>query len=139
MHRIVYISGETARLGRPDLEALLTESRGRNEQLGITGLLLYHHGNFMQILEGEEADIRGVFESIRRDPRHYRVITVLDEPIGQRDFPGWSMAFREINLNAEAPPPGFSEFLLTPWQTQDLTQHTEEVRRFLRLFVEVTQ
>lgn len=139
MHCIVYISGETARLGRPDLDTLLEQSRERNQQLGITGLLLYHHGNFMQILEGEETDIRQVFESIRRDPRHYRVSTVLDEPISQRDFPGWSMAFREINLNAEAPPPGFSDFLLTPWEIQDLSHHTETVRRFLRLFVEVTQ
>jgi hypothetical protein len=49
-----------------------------------------------------------VFESIRRDPRHQRVTMLVDEPIAQRAFEAWAMAFKSphrAQLDATGPTP----------------------------------
>ena len=48
---------------------MLTEARERNQQLGVTGLLLYKDGDFIQLLEGDKATVKALFQdSIRKDP-----------------------------------------------------------------------
>ena len=61
---------------------------------GITGFLLYHRGEFVQLLEGERDTVRQVyFDYIVRDPRHTNVNLCWDCEIGQGSFRDWSMAF----------------------------------------------
>ena len=112
--QIVYTSTATAPLGRAELMELLRGNVQRNKQAGITGLLLYQDGAFMQALEGEEEAVIKLFGKISRDPRHHRVIPLLHEPIGQRNFPDSAMAFRDLNSAEVRNMPGYSEFLNTP-------------------------
>ncbi|MDQ2842373.1 MAG: BLUF domain-containing protein, partial [Acidobacteriota bacterium] len=52
----VYIS--SARLQREDeIVDILRVSRKNNEQAGLTGLLAYKDGNFLQILEGPKEKV----------------------------------------------------------------------------------
>ena len=53
VYRMVYVSAATAPLDADALLALLTRARDKNQRLGITGLLLYRDGDFIQLLEGE--------------------------------------------------------------------------------------
>ena len=52
MHALIYVSEEAARLEPDELMTLLRASRARNRELGVTGLLAYREGQFMQILDG---------------------------------------------------------------------------------------
>ena len=78
---------------RVQIEDILSVARARNESLGITGALMFNEGRFIQILEGREVDVKAVFESIRRDPRHSDVDILSIVPWGKRRFESWSMAF----------------------------------------------
>lgn len=51
----------------------------------------------IQVLEGEEADVRERYETIEHDHRHHRAIVLLEEHIEQRAFPDWSMGFKRLS------------------------------------------
>ncbi len=66
---LVYVSAATHPLDKADLLQMLKEARERNQQLGVTGLLLYKDGDFTQLLEGDKATVKALFQdSIRKDP-----------------------------------------------------------------------
>ena len=103
MFRLVYVSSATTPFSQDDLVELLTQARTKNQRLGVTGMLLYKDGNFMQVLEGDEAVVRELFGCIERDPRHHGSIVLLEEVLLQqndageeRAFPDWSMGFRNF-------------------------------------------
>jgi hypothetical protein len=95
MHHIVYMSQATDHLTPITLVTLLMQARTLNERQHVTGALVYGHGQFMQIIEGEEAVIKNLYERIARDPRHRNVLTLSDKSIANRRFAEWSMAFGE--------------------------------------------
>jgi hypothetical protein len=51
----------------------------------------------MQYLEGPAPGLYRVYEVIKADPQHYGIVDLVREPIAQREFSGWSMAFRVID------------------------------------------
>jgi hypothetical protein len=55
MFSIVYVSSALKPFSKTDLLTLLEKSRENNTSLGISGMLLYKDGNFMQVLEGESS------------------------------------------------------------------------------------
>ena len=69
---------------------------GHNPGQGITGLLLYGNGTFLQALEGEEDVVTPLYENIARDPRHANVTCLNRKTIETRQYPEWSMGFRRV-------------------------------------------
>lgn len=81
----------------PDvLDSILTTSDRTNQWLGIGGFLLLLGGCVFQVLEGDEARVRELFDHIRRDPRHHDVQVVCDRRVAKRTFVQWGM----MNLSA---------------------------------------
>ena len=76
---------------------LLARARDANALHGVTGMLLYIRGTFFQVLEGEAADVDDIYEKILRDPRHTHVREIIREPIAERRFAEWTMAFETID------------------------------------------
>lgn len=138
MFHLIYFSGETTRFETSALENLLLKSRERNADLAITGLLLYKHGNFMQILEGEEDAVCSLYEAIRVDKRHRRVIRLLHESIPERDFPGWSMAYAQVCGRSGDITGGDSDILGQPWDPEKIAAFPNPVRSHLRAFIAAT-
>ena len=68
MFFLVYVSSATRPFSGEDLRVLLVTCRKDNTELGVKGMLLYKDGNFMQVLEGEEGAVRGLYERIAADP-----------------------------------------------------------------------
>ena len=93
METLTYVSTAVELFSKEDLEHLLRESRARNSQHGITGLLLYNDGTFMQTIEGSTADVRQLYENICADTTHYGIIKLVHQDISERVFPDWSMGF----------------------------------------------
>lgn len=85
-------------MGNADLLALLFEARSFNHHHGITGMLLSHGQAFMQLLEGEQDEIRALFTRISLDPRHGDIVLEYDAPGDSRLFPQWSMAYIDVPM-----------------------------------------
>lgn len=90
---IMYVSSARVGLGYSDIFDILETSRRSNAQLGITGVLLYFRGRFMQYIEGPRGPLERVFAGIVADPRHHDLTQLLNEPIKSREFSGWRLAF----------------------------------------------
>ena len=60
MFSLVYVSAAVTWFSDRELRGLLAQCRLSNAQTGITGMLLYKDGNFMQTLEGDERTVRAL-------------------------------------------------------------------------------
>lgn len=92
-HRLVYISSAPIPYGQSALDDILDVARRRNGAEGITGILLYHDGNILQVLEGPREPVIGCFERIAKDPRHVGCIVLQSEEVSDRTFAQWEMAY----------------------------------------------
>lgn len=88
---------------KTELGALFTTARSRNKQLGVTGALLVSDGFFVQVLEGDEAAVRTLFDHIAKDPRHDGVELVETIAATPRVFSRWAMA--EVGIDGEKDTP----------------------------------
>ena len=65
-------------------------------------MLVYGNATYLQVLEGREADVHAVFDSICKDPRNTGVVKLLEAEIAARDFENWQMGFRQLDGAAMA-------------------------------------
>jgi hypothetical protein len=97
LYHLVYQSTATAPLSEDELETILRQSREWNTSHGLTGVLLYSHGDIMQVLEGSQDEVYYIFHRIEQDNRHSGVVKLADGPIRQRNFSQWSMGFKAVD------------------------------------------
>jgi len=93
MHRLIYTSSARTLLHDGTLRQILDAAYRNNKRDGITGLLIYHEGCFLQLIEGEKPAVETCFQRIERDPRHFGCIVLSEELVGGRMFADWRMAF----------------------------------------------
>ena len=93
MRAIAYVSAASWNLLDKQIERIVAESRRLNALNGITGVLLYCDGNFMQYLEGEEEAVLETFARIRASESHYQINELMNQPILEREFGDWTMGF----------------------------------------------
>ena len=93
---LAYTSVATIGFQENQLADILQWSRTYNSSVGITGVLLYVRGSFIQVLEGEKEAVESLFEHIRQDTRHTNVTLLLSRIITQRLFPDWAMGYTTI-------------------------------------------
>lgn len=79
------------------IEAILTQSRQHNPVSGITGILCYGGGIFLQAIEGGRMQVSELFGTIQRDPRHKDVALLEYDEILERRFGGWTMG--QVNIS----------------------------------------
>ena len=80
-----------------DIGDIITTSKANNPKHGITGILLYHKGRFVQVIEGEEEDLRCLMQKIEKDDRHQNLQYLVDESISERGFDQWNMDFFNLS------------------------------------------
>ena len=119
---------------RADLMKLLKQSRNKNERLGVTGLLLYDHGTFMQILEGSKETVLGMMQQIEVDSRHQGVKTLEMRKLAKRYYPNWSMAFLDPSAPELSRVPGYSRYLEKPVTTEEILNSKSKAQDLLLYF-----
>jgi hypothetical protein len=134
LFRMAYISTASKSFDPMELREMLKSSNVRNKEAGITGMLLYKDGQFMQVLEGPEEAVKATFDRISRDSRHHGIIVLVKGAVEERRFPGWSMAFRDLNLPDHRDVPGYSEFLNTPLTGKEFEGNPSRCEKLLLLF-----
>jgi hypothetical protein len=104
---LVYTSFATGSLSDDDLDQIHALSRRNNERNGLSGLLLYRQGRFIQALEGPDEPVRERMSVIADDPRHTAVRTLVEENVGRRRFPHWAMEYRPLTPAMADTVPGY--------------------------------
>ena len=95
--RLMYASRATDSVDQEVLSAILKKSKANNPDLGVTGVLCFSGGIFLQVLEGGRSPVSALYNRIANDPRHRDVVLLSYEEIGERSFASWSMG--QVNLN----------------------------------------
>ncbi|MBI1403082.1 MAG: hypothetical protein GC147_07710 [Porphyrobacter sp.] len=88
---LTYQSRAVSRPSESELRQLVEEARARNRSLGVTGMLLYENGRFLQTLEGPPDGLEQVWDSIRHDERHRDIEVLTEHMVSSRLFSGWDL------------------------------------------------
>jgi hypothetical protein len=110
---VIYISKAARQLTAAELDHLCQRAQGRNLDEGVTGLLLYSDGAFMQYIEGPAEGLSRVYAVIKADPTHYGMVDLYRAAINQREYANWSMTLRDVGVTGVASPAAADESLLT--------------------------
>ena len=97
LYRMIYISRAVPGLGYSDLWDIMAKSEVNNSHVGLTGLLCFGNGIFLQILEGSRQAISHTYHRILQDPRHHSAELIAFDPVLQREFIQWSMKLVQID------------------------------------------
>jgi hypothetical protein len=123
LDRVIYLSSAVGVLRADELDRILLRSKASNSGAGITGLLLFHEGTFLHVVEGPTAGVASLMQKIRRDRRHSALIVLEAGPCQARAFPAaplhyvaarhlsagekQALADLRVALNARPAAPGF--------------------------------
>ena len=95
--RLLYASRAVPAVDQDELVAILRKSKANNPEAGVTGVLCFSEGIFLQVLEGGRDAVNALYNRIASDSRHTDVTLLCYEEIGERRFAGWSMG--QVNMS----------------------------------------
>ena len=95
--RLLYVSRAVQPESTEAVQAILASARQHNLNNGITGILCYGGGVFLQAIEGGRQAVNRLYNQIIEDPRHQDVELLHYEEISERRFGGWTMG--QVNLS----------------------------------------
>jgi len=131
---LTYLSTATDPLDDAELRELLGTVRELNHAHGLTGMLLYAGGHFIQTLEGPADVVDAAFARIDHDRRHRNLIVALREEIETRTFPDWSMGFETLDQEEAGRVPGFNDYLATGTVSEEDRERLGRAGIFHRVF-----
>ncbi len=94
--QFIYTSIAVTPFSRQQLSDLLTKSRQNNLAQGVSGLLVYNDGFFIQVLEGPEKVVEALYAHIGQDRRHKSLRLLLSQTITEKEYGDWSMGFVDV-------------------------------------------
>jgi len=98
MRRLVYVSHAIEEFSLDQLLALLASSRSANEARGVTGVLFYLDGVFLQFLEGDSAAVDATMSRVKADARHRGLVVLSDNIVPLEPLlPEWKMGFYHLS------------------------------------------
>lgn len=91
--QLVYVSSVTfkSRINTSIFNEVEKHARDHNESHGITGILCYGNGEFLQCIEGSKKEVLTLQDRIFADTRHKNIKVLLIRSIEQRSFSDWRM------------------------------------------------
>lgn len=132
LYELIYRSTAKPGLSESDLKDILRTAHSFNKANNITGCLLYHEGQFLQMLEGEFQVLLQLYDRIKRDPRHREFLLMHMKETDYRVYSNWTMAFKSLTDTDLRNYSGVSEF--TELETEE-----EESSMSLNLFHAISE
>lgn len=104
LHRAIYVSDATGEAGSNllSLAEILGASDANNRRDHVNGVLAYHEGQFLQVLEGARTDLDRLIRRLRQDPRHSNLRFLFDGAVHGRAFGQVPMQMLRLNADAKA-------------------------------------
>ena len=96
MYSVAYISRASDDLTENDIQEVLHSSERRNNLFGMKGILLYKDGNFLQVLEGDEAPVKALYAKICEDDRHTNLHEIFNKKLRTPIFTEYNSKFNLI-------------------------------------------
>lgn len=97
MYELTYQSDAAQDLTTEEINSILEVARRCNAEHNITGCLIFFNNSFIQIIEGEEEDIKQLFSNLQKDERHKNIKIIFEGQIEERMFSEWGMAYHLVN------------------------------------------
>jgi len=98
LNRLLYVSrAVNGSASAQDISAIVEVSRKNNAQQGITGILCYGAGIYLQAIEGGRDVVNRLYAKLLHDPRHEDIVLLHYEEINERRFSHWHMG--KVNLD----------------------------------------
>lgn len=139
--RLIYSSAAASGMSYGTLVEIMDHAQARNVERGITGILCYGSGQFLQALEGDRSAVNTLYHQIARDFRHVECQLMSVEEIGARAFPEWTMkvvnwedgdtARRRAMLAADTGSELFDPAAMTAAQATAFLTHLADLEREL--------
>jgi hypothetical protein len=95
--RLLYVSRALDLNDQSAIQSILDSARKHNVVNGITGILCYGSGIYLQAIEGGRQHVNELYGHIISDPRHKDVQLLHYQEITERRFGGWTMG--QVNLS----------------------------------------
>ena len=95
--RLLYVSRAVDPEDTKAIQSILDSARDHNLSNGITGILCYGGGIYLQAIEGGRMQVNELYGHIVRDDRHKDVALLHYEEITERRFSGWTMG--QVNMS----------------------------------------
>ena len=99
MYELIYCSIANPSLKEKDVFNILEKARDFSSKEGITGCLLLHNNNFIQIPEGNKKILQDLIGEIKKDVRQNSVMVLAENKIANRVFDQWNMAYHKVEIN----------------------------------------
>lgn len=128
---VAYCSAAVRLMQPPELLELLKVCRRNNLRDGITGMLLYREGSFMQVLEGQPEAVKQTYQRVLADPRHRSIIKLTEAPLAERNFADWSMGFTNTETLSAEDRAAVHPFLETPFDVGDYRNNSKALKLLL--------
>ncbi len=96
---LVYVSQRNSTCTQEEIDKILEACERNNNHTDATGVLLYSETKFIQYLEGDYKNIIGLYDKIKKDPRHKNVVMVQMGQTEKRLFPSWQMGSKKFSEN----------------------------------------
>ena len=132
MLRVTYLSRETDSFSARGLVELLEHCKNNNPALGVTGMLMYANGTFLQTLEGEAETVEILLAKIEHDKRHHGFQVIKRESIDERIYKNWSMGFERLTEAALEDEPALKAFQLDDFNPEFLSAHPSVVENLIQ-------
>jgi len=97
VYQLIYTSSASAELDDFGLREIAQTSSFNNQELGITGMLLFYEGSIMQVLEGDEMSVCSLYGKVKKDPRHLGCMILSTRMAEKREFSEWFMGYKNIS------------------------------------------
>jgi Sensors of blue-light using FAD len=123
---------------RDERQKLKIHAQTENAKRGITGMLIYCEGLFLQVLEGEAEAVNRLYSSIFADPRHTGVELLCQQEITSRLYHNWAMGYIDSDTTLfSRMPTTVSERIAALRQLQVIaTQERVDATRFIGVFID---
>ena len=102
--RLLYRSAQLHEFTAVQMRQLVRQSRACNAARGVTSLLLYRDGLFLQLLEGGCEAVEPLYARIAADPRHCEVRLLARARGVARLLPGRELAYAEVPVDDSGVP-----------------------------------
>jgi Sensors of blue-light using FAD len=91
-YQLAYCSMLKQTMTQAQLDDLVAQAQAANARNGITGLMMVDDKLVVQWIEGRRDAVRGLWDKLLKDPRHYCIVELLHRDFQeQRTYPDWAM------------------------------------------------
>jgi len=133
---IIYRSHICADVPVKALEDMVAAANSKNQQFGVTGILLFNGVHLFQLLEGPEEGVKTIYQNICNDSRHYNLVELLCDYAPSRRFGNAGMELFDLrNYDRD----DVLQRVLDQGTTKYQLAYDDRALAFFRTFVESTE